>query len=119
MANINDIDTKDIVPVGKETVIGTPAIGMSPNVMLQPIADILGGNVEKNSKELGAINDFILKDNPKASPEDIAWGVRELLMRMGTPKFGESNMDRLYQYVYLRNEQDNIEKKLNTLTGKV
>jgi len=117
---INDIDTKDVVPAGKETVIGTPSSsGGTPNIFLQPIAEVLGGDVNKHSKELTAINEFILKDNPKAGMEDIAWGVRELLMRMGTPKFGESNLDRLYMYVSLRGEKDMIDKKLNTLAGKV
>jgi hypothetical protein len=114
---INDIDTKDI-PSGKETVISTPTPSANPNVLLQPIAEVLGGDVNKHSKELTAINDFLLKDNPKAGMEDIAWGVRELLMRMGTPKFGESNLDRLYQYVYLRTEKDKIDNRLNILGGK-
>lgn len=116
--SINDLDTKDVVPAGKETIIESPEVSTSPNLFLQPIAEILGGNVEKNSKELTAIRDFIQKDNPKASMADLAWGVRELLLRMGTPKFGESNLDRLYQYVYLRTEKDNIDNRLNILTGK-
>lgn len=83
--NINDIDTKDVVSAGKETVIGTPSSSSgTPNIFLQPIAE-----------------------------------VRELLMRMGTPKFGESNLDRLYMYVSLRADKDMIDKKLNTLAGKV
>lgn len=116
---INDLDTKDVVPAGKETVIATPSGSSAPNIFLQPIAEILGGDVNKHSKELTAIKEFVSKDKPDASNEDLIWGVRELLMRMGTPKFGESNLDRLYQYVYLRNEKDNIEKKLNTLAGRV
>jgi hypothetical protein len=53
-----------------------------------------------------------------AQMEDIAWACRELLLRLGTPKFGESNLDRLYQYVFLRTEKDKIDKKLNILGGK-
>lgn len=117
--NVNDFDTKNVVPDGKETVIGTPEVSGGPDIFLQPIADILGGDINKHSKELTAIKEFVSRDNPNATNEDLVWGVRELLMRMGTPKFGESNLDRLYQYVYLRNEKDSIEKKLNTLSGKV
>lgn len=116
--SINDFDTKDVVVEGKETVIGTPTTSSDPNIFLQPIAEVLGGDVTKNAKELSAIHQFILKDNPKAGMEDIAWGVRELLLRMGTPKFGESNIDRLYQYVFLRSEKDKIDNRLNMLGGK-
>jgi len=116
--SINDLDTKGVVPAGKEAVIGTPTSSSDPNVFLSPLAEILGANVTKNSKELSAINDFMLKDNPESKMEDLAWGVRELLLRMGTPKFGESNLDRLYQYVFLRTERDKIDNRLNMLGGK-
>ena len=116
MTSINDFDEKNIST--HETVIKTPESSSDPNIFLQPIAEILGANVTKNSKELSAINDFVMKENPKAQMADIAWGVKELLLRLGTPKFGESNLDRLYQYVFLRSEKDNIDKKLNILGGK-
>lgn len=114
---INDSDTKGSTT--EEVVIGSPSSSSNENVFLTPLADALGANVNKNSKELLEISEFIKKDNPKASNEDIIWGVRELLLRLGTPRFGESNLDRLYQYVFLRTEKDNIEKKLNVLGGKV
>ena len=115
--SINDFDEKNI-STKDETVIGNPSPSLDPNINLQPIAEILGANVTKNSKELSAINEFVMRENPKAQMEDIAWGVRELLLRLGTPKFGESNLDRLYQYVFLRGEKDNIDRKLNILGGK-
>lgn len=114
--SINDIDEKNIST--HETVIGEPTSSIDPNVKLQPIAEILGGDIKKNSKELTEISNFIMRENPKAQMEDIAWACRELLLRLGTPKFGESNLDRLYQYVFLRTEKDNIDKKLNILGGK-
>lgn len=114
--SINEIDEKNIS--SHETVIGNPQTSIDPNIKLQPIAEILGGDLNKNSKELSAISDYLMKENPKAQMEDIAWACRELLLRLGTPKFGESNLDRLYQYVYLRTEKDNIDKKLNILGGK-
>lgn len=114
--SINDIDEKNVST--HEVVIGNPESHADPNINLQPIAEVLGGDMNKNNKELRAINDFILRENPKAQMEDIAWAVRELLLRLGTPKFGESNLDRLYQYVFLRTEKDNIDKKLNILGGK-
>ena len=115
--SINDFDEKNI-STKDETVIGEPKASSDPNIMLSPIAEILGANVNKNSKELSAINDFILRENPKAQMEDVAWACRELLLRLGTPKFGESNMDRLYQYVFLRTEKDKIDNRLNILGGK-
>jgi len=116
MSNINDFDEKNISTT--ETVIGSPDISIDPNIKLQPIAEILGGDINKQSKELNAISDFLMKENPKAQMEDIAWSCRELLLRLGTPRFGESNLDRLYQYVFLRTEKDSIDKKLNILGGK-
>lgn len=113
---INDFDEKGSST--QEISVGNPTPSIDPNIKLYPIAEVLGGDVKKNSKELSEINDFILKDNPKATMEDVAWAVRELLLRLGTPKFGESNLDRLYQYVYLRNEKDLIDKRLNILGGK-
>lgn len=113
---INDIDTK--ASTIEETVIGDPTPGISTNVDLTSIAEVLGGNIDKNSAELRAIKDFISKDNPQMSMADTAWAVKELLLRLGTPKFGESNLDRLYQYVYLRTERDKIDNKLNILGGK-
>jgi len=112
---INDIDEKGVS--NHENVIGTPETSIDPNIKLQPVAEVLGGDVKKNGKELSAINDFIMRENPKAQMEDIAWACRELLLRLGTPKFGESNLDRLYQYVFLRNEESNIKKKLSILGG--
>lgn len=113
---INDLDEKGIST--HETVIGSPESSIDPNLKLQPIAEVLGGDINKQSKELTAISEFIMKENPKAQMEDIAWACRELLLRLGTPKFGESNLDRLYQYVFLRSEKDNIDRKLNILGGK-
>lgn len=113
---INDLDEKNVST--HETVIEDPTPSIDPNIKLQSVAEVLGGDIKKNSKELSAINDFLMKENPKAQMEDIAWACRELLLRLGTPKFGESNLDRLYQYVYLRTEKDNIDKKLNILGGK-
>ena len=117
---INDIDEKNVSTSESEdkTVIGTPTSSIDPNIKLQPIAEVLGGDMKKDSKELSAINDFIMKENPEAKMEDVAWACRELLLRLGTPRFGESNMDRLYQYVFLRTEKDNIDKKLDILGGK-
>jgi hypothetical protein len=113
---INDVDTKGQSTT--ETVISNPIPSLDPNIQLGPIADILKADVGKNSKELGAIKDFLMRDNPKSQMEDLAWGVQEILMRLGTPKFGESNLDRLYQYVFLRTERDNIDNKLNMIGGK-
>ena len=114
--SINDLDEKEIST--HETVIGNPEPSIDPNIKLQPVAEVLGGDVHKNEKELTAINDFIMRENPKAQMEDVAWACRELLLRLGTPKFGESNMDRLYQYVFLRTEKDKIDNRLNVLGGK-
>lgn len=77
---INDFDEKNIST--HETVIGNPNPSIDPNVNLQPIAEILGGDVKKHSKELTEINNFIMRENPKAQMEDIAWAVRELLLRL-------------------------------------
>lgn len=113
--NINDFDTKGTTT--SETVIGNPTPLVDPNLELSEVAEILKADTTKNSKELKAISDFIKKDNPNAQMADIAWGVRELLLRLGTPKFGESNLDRLYQYVFLRSEKEKIDNRLNILSS--
>ena len=62
MTNINDFDTKG--GETKEVVVGNPSPSIDPNIKLLPIAEVLGANVNKQTKELTAIHDFLLKDNP-------------------------------------------------------
>jgi len=114
--NVNDFDTKD--GGASEVVAGNPTPPIDPNIKLANIAKVLDGDIEKNSKELGAIYDFVAKEMKDPQDIDVQWGIRELLLRLGTPKFGESNLDRLYQYVYLRTEKDKIDNRLNMLGGK-
>ena len=114
--NVNDFDTKGSTT--NEVVVGDPKPVIDPNIKLVGVAEVLDGDLKKNSKELNEIYDFVAKDLKDPQDIDIQWGVRELLLRLGTPKFGESNLDRLYQYVYLRTERDKIDNRLNMLGGK-
>jgi hypothetical protein len=80
------------------------------------IAEILGEDPSKAKEDYKrqAILDYVKSKGAKTL-EDVLWEVRYIANHVGTPGYGESRLNYIYEYVYLLTESKNIESKLKKM----
>ena len=88
-------------------------------LIYKSVGEVLGlennSDFEKYKDDIQRIAEYAgLQGNE--DPVDIKWFVRQLEMRLGTPKLGEKRVTNVARYVYLLTESDRIKDRLNQLS---
>lgn len=78
-------------------------------------------NVENPSKEeegkLSEIWNYVRQNSGKSEITDLIWEVMHLENQLGTPRVGESRLDRVYRYCKLRRQANIIDSELKSISG--
>lgn len=67
---------------------------------------------ERYSHEISEIVDFVKNTTGAKEWNDILWEVRLLSKQIGNDVMGQSQLQRLFRYVYLQNERTKIDREL-------
>lgn len=81
---------------------------------VRPIAGMLGLDVhtlpETDKANIQQIYDFVRADNKEMTEIELLHKVRELEQKLGLTTLGERRVDKLYRYVKLQSQIDNLSK---------
>lgn len=106
----------DGVVVTSKVSAETPDSGFSASDTL-PIAGLLGLDTHNlkatDTNYLQEIYDFVRGDSKEMTPLEVLAKVRNLENRLGIPRLGERRLDKVYRYVKLQSQIDNLSKELN------
>ena len=72
---------------------------------------------ETQTKKLSAIYDFAMSKCQSEDVKDVIWEVINIEGTVGTPRLGETKLDRVYRYCQLRREEAMIQKELREIHG--
>lgn len=119
MADIRDVDESGNVIEKKEAKQEAQPQGVlevSSDPLLVATEQVLGVETESGkarySEKLRTILEWAKLQTEDQSPEGIKWAIRDLQMKIGSPKAGESHIDYLYSFVALSSQREEIDNKL-------
>lgn len=72
---------------------------------------------KEESEKLSSIWSYVKQQGEERSIPDIVWDVISLEQKIGSPKIGESRLDKLYRYVNLRVQEARIQEELRNVSG--
>lgn len=110
------------IKVGKEEVKPEPVSPVIENDDSEKLylANSLGiknlDEIRKNDLQIQRLVDWA-KAKGATTREDIAWSIRQLAARVGTPAIGDGNIKHLSVYAYLELERLKIDKQLKEMTA--
>ena len=83
----------------------------------QPLAGFLNatGGRTGDATKLDAIADFFRGDEKEFTDIDLLQAVRHIESRLGTPELNERRIDRIFRYVTLQHQIDNLGKERDVL----
>jgi len=119
MAEIRDVDEKGEViekeslePLKTGKVLEVPA----DDPLLTATEQVLGVETHSDKarygQKLGDIVEWAKQQTEDHSVAGIKWAIRDMQMKIGSPKFGESNIDYLHSYIALAIQKKDVDSKL-------
>lgn len=114
-----DIQIETVNPT--EPAIKTPTSTAHTQVEHLAIAErfnITTPTKDENDK-LSAIWSYAKQLGPERPMSDVIWDVINLEQTLGSPKLGETRLDKLYRYVNLRIQEGRIKEQLKDVTDSV
>lgn len=119
MAEIREVDEKGELVVKEQPVLKTTAEVLDIPA-LDPLEmathQVLGLETDSEKSRY----DFKIKDivnwakntTEDHTPEGIKWAIRDMQMKIGSPRVGESFVDYLHSYIALATQKKDIDSKL-------
>jgi hypothetical protein len=110
-----NIDSPPAAPVAAPDGVIVTSAAEGEDYAKRKIAEILGDDPEKvEDYKVAALYKYT-QDKGAKSIEDVLWEIRYIANRLGTPGYGESRLNYLYEYIYLLNESKSVEDKLKKM----
>lgn len=108
-----DIQVEDL-PESQRPVQSPQSMARTDPVAHLALADRFGvrNPSKQEEKQLAEIWAFAKQNANSEDMQDIIWEVVHLEGVIGAPKLGESRLDKLYKYAYLRKQAAQIEGEL-------
>jgi len=109
----NEIDTK-INEIKPESSSVSNAFTLD-DIKLETLAKELDPNMqdyERFSHQINEIVNYVKNVTGAKEWNDVLWEVRLLSKELGNDALGQSQLQRLFRYVYLKNEQSRINREL-------
>ncbi len=108
------IETIDDAPQAVTTVATTQ--NPSEHLAIAERFNIQLATKEENEK-LSTIWGYVKAKGGEREMSDVIWDVINLELQLGSPKLGESRLDRLYKYVKLRMGEARIQAELKDVSN--
>lgn len=119
MAEIREVDDKgEVVESGPKKEISPGDVLQAPTLDLMEVAaqQVLGIETESEKSrydsKVKAIIDWAKLQTDDHTPEGIKWAIRDMQMKIGSPRGGESHIDYLFSYVALATQKKDVDSKL-------
>jgi len=101
----------DGITVTPKAVPQSPDVGYAYDE-IHPIAGLLGLDTHKladsDARAIKQVYDFVRGDAQEMTELELLHKVRELENRLGMTKLGERRIDKVYRYVKLQSQIDNL-----------
>lgn len=119
MAEIREVDEKgELVvkeqPVVKTTaeVIDTPSLDPLEVATHQVLGLETDSQKSRYDSKVKSIVNWAKQVTEDHTPEGIKWAIRDMQMKIGSPRVGESFIDYLHSYIALATQKKDIDSKL-------
>lgn len=72
---------------------------------------------KQDDNKLAEIWDYVRQNSGKTEIPDLVWEVMHIENQIGTPRIGESRLDKVYRYCKLRRQASIIDGQLKSISG--
>jgi hypothetical protein len=119
MAEIRDVDEKgDVVESKPQEPVTTGSLLEAPTQDILEVAteQLFGletsGEKSRYESKVKEIVEWAKGTTDDHTPDGIKWAIRDMQLKIGSPRMGESPVDYLHSYVMLASEKKQIDTKL-------
>jgi hypothetical protein len=93
--------------------------GDADELLYSPIHNVMGletdGDKQRYSEKVKTLIEYAKQQTDDHSPDEIAWIIRDLDMRLGAGPHSEERINHVANYAFLRLKREDIDKKIKRI----